>query len=456
MSSKKYWEDRANSRLINSERTAKFAIGRIGGLYNASLDRIRIAINELYSRLSNNTGLDVAELSMILGGTEKANYIASITRKLQGLGIDVNTVIGFNQLRQLKRLEALKQEIYWEIMQLGKLEGDITQSTYEQIIAQSYDGTRLDLRESGVVQGSFGGIDKRVLDRIVRERWVGGTFKTRIARNHKEFISRLQTELGSALATGQSLAKVQSILQKEFGVARYDATRLIRTEANHFHNQSRLEAYVRDGVKQYEVVAELDGRTSDICKDQNGKVYDVESATEGENFPPFHPNCRTTTIPVAKWDDEIQSSKVQNEDPTTFVDGDPVNAPAPQTIRELQARWGAVDFVDKGDSIQIKLDQGGDKAYNGESEFLMKRAMTVTDAELQKKIEQRFDVIIGRILDPGQKSQLEMAKRFLDFPQTVTTVKESTSDMIERLKREALVEKQMTALSRGGLYKKRK
>lgn len=298
MSSRKYWEARANQRLIESEATAKQAIYQVGSLYNASLDRIRNAINDLYAKISKGTGLDVSELSMILEGTEKANYVASLIRKLQSLGVNVNTVISPNQIRQLTRLQALKQEIYWEILQLSKAEERVSELTYRQIIEGSYRGIRADLRTAGVVSGAFGGVDNKVMSRLISERWQGGNFKTRITKNANKFIGRLQTELGSALMTGQDLAKVQQVLRRDFGIATYDATRLIRTEAGHFHNQARLEGMKRDGIKQYRFVAKLDGRTSDVCRDLDGEVINIEDAVEGVNYPVLHPNCRSTTAPV--------------------------------------------------------------------------------------------------------------------------------------------------------------
>ncbi|ADU94518.1 head morphogenesis protein SPP1 gp7 [Geobacillus sp. Y412MC52] len=38
-------------------------------------------------------------------------------------------------------------------------------------------------------------------------------------------------------------------------------------------------------------------RTSDICRYQDGKVYNVRDYQPGTNAPPFHVRCRTTTIP---------------------------------------------------------------------------------------------------------------------------------------------------------------
>lgn len=43
-------------------------------------------------------------------------------------------------------------------------------------------------------------------------------------------------------------------------------------------------------------MATLDNRTSSICQEKDGKHYPVDDIQVGINYPPFHPNCRTTTI----------------------------------------------------------------------------------------------------------------------------------------------------------------
>ena len=66
------------------------------------------------------------------------------------------------------------------------------------------------------------------------------------------------------------------------------------------------------GVIKYQFLAVLDSRTSHTCSDLNGEVFKTEDATEGENYPPMHPHCRSTTVPYEYAD--IESDTV-NETP---------------------------------------------------------------------------------------------------------------------------------------------
>ena len=58
------------------------------------------------------------------------------------------------------------------------------------------------------------------------------------------------------------------------------------------------------------MVLTLDLRTSDICRSQDGKTYDIKDYRVGITAPPFHPNCRTDTIPF--FDDDLERQLDKN------------------------------------------------------------------------------------------------------------------------------------------------
>lgn len=49
-------------------------------------------------------------------------------------------------------------------------------------------------------------------------------------------------------------------------------------------------------IKKYKYLAELDKHTSEICQELDGQVFLLEEAEVGINYPPMHPNCRSTVI----------------------------------------------------------------------------------------------------------------------------------------------------------------
>ena len=71
---------------------------------------------------------------------------------------------------------------------------------------------------------------------------------------------------------------------------------MIKIEANYFHNQTKLNEWKRRGVKTYQLVAVLDMRTSQICRNMDGRIFNVNEAEVNVNFLSLHPACRTVAI----------------------------------------------------------------------------------------------------------------------------------------------------------------
>lgn len=80
-----------------------------------------------------------------------------------------------------------------------------------------------------------------------------------------------------------------------------ETQRLVRTELNYALNEATKIAYEEDEIEEYEFLAEIDNRTSAICKELNGQIFKVKDAVVGINYPSMHPNCRSTTMPVIKF-----------------------------------------------------------------------------------------------------------------------------------------------------------
>ena len=49
-------------------------------------------------------------------------------------------------------------------------------------------------------------------------------------------------------------------------------------------------------MKYFRFVATLDSRTSEKCRDHDGKICSIDDADIGENDPPRHPRCRSIIV----------------------------------------------------------------------------------------------------------------------------------------------------------------
>lgn len=110
---------------------------------------------------------------------------------------------------------------------------------------------------------------------------------------------RLEERLVDCVARGLSKDKaVNELCNLSIDGNRSSAERIVRTELTRVQNQAAKDTYKEAGVEYYEYLAVGDDRTSEECMDLNGKIFRLDDAVVGENFPPIHPNCRCTIIPV--------------------------------------------------------------------------------------------------------------------------------------------------------------
>lgn len=110
-----------------------------------------------------------------------------------------------------------------------------------------------------------------------------------------------RVELMSALKDGKPLSSVIDKLdeysddQSEVSLERY-----ARTKHTEIMNRARHDFFEDSGViAAYQYSAIMDSVTSDICAGLDGKIFEKGD----EPIPPLHFNCRSTLIPITKYED---------------------------------------------------------------------------------------------------------------------------------------------------------
>ena len=65
-------------------------------------------------------------------------------------------------------------------------------------------------------------------------------------------------------------------LEQSINIGIYNATRLIRTEVNHFANESEMLAYEELDIEKYRFIATLDKATCECCAELDNKIFNVK------------------------------------------------------------------------------------------------------------------------------------------------------------------------------------
>lgn len=107
--------------------------------------------------------------------------------------------------------------------------------------------------------------------------------------------SSLEQGLTDVITRGVGPDEIAKTIATEFNKEFKVARTLVRTELNHVYTQAAAERYQDAGCEYYEV---LSAQSDDECFDMNGTIISFKEMEEGENCPPFHPNCRCSILPV--------------------------------------------------------------------------------------------------------------------------------------------------------------
>ena len=138
------------------------------------------------------------------------------------------------------------------------------------------------------------------VEMVINKIWCadGKHWSSRIWTHKDELANKLRNGLVDCISRGVSKDELTKELMRIYGTEFYKADRIARTELNYVQNQSTLNRYKEMGVEKYKILSAHDGRTCDKCADLDGKIFPIDKAEIGVNFPPFHSNCRDTILAV--------------------------------------------------------------------------------------------------------------------------------------------------------------
>ncbi|MBR2766782.1 minor capsid protein [Candidatus Saccharibacteria bacterium] len=287
-----YWQKRSAQRLVRSEKLSLKNRRKINHLYNQSKVKLGNELKRIYAAYYKQNGWDTTLLDSLAPNGD----IIKIRQEMKRLGL--TTELPANYKGRITRLDLLNYQIEVASQELALEEAKIGQQSLLETYNQNYYRTGYDISKGlGGRPIQFTKLDTTTLDKAFSTKWLGSNYAARLYNNSRTRAHKIQQILVTGIATGESIDRMSMEVHEAMDTSKYTADRLIRTETNYFHGQSELETYKQMGIEKYQLLAVLDNRTSAICQYMDGKVFDVDKAVVGENYHPFHPNCRTTAVP---------------------------------------------------------------------------------------------------------------------------------------------------------------
>ena len=298
LSNKSYWLKRSEELDKVAKMTEKEVMKKLSALYRDAFRSIEKEVNDFMMKYAIDHKLDYATVTQMLTPIDLAEYNEKI-QELHAMYRDTKSEYIKIEIERLKarskitRLRALQDAINVE---LCKVTHEYQMTLEDTLIGLFSDQYAKACELMGVMAP---GIPREAIKKIIEYPYAGKMFSDRIWDNKDALVKYIQQDLTVGIIRGDSIQKMARQLKKDLKVLYYQAERLVRTETNYAMNQAHLKGYKDSGVvEKYEFLAAHDKRTSKLCRDLDGEMFELSKAVVGENYPPMHPNCRSTVVPI--------------------------------------------------------------------------------------------------------------------------------------------------------------
>lgn len=324
-----YWRGRFSILEDSAHREAQRTIQDMEELYLDAQRSVQKEIESWYARFADNNQISLTDARKWLtaGQLEEFHWTVEQYIKIgEQAGLDaawLKKLENASARFHISRLESVQMGIQQQLELLYGNQVDSLDALLKKVVGNGYTHTAFEVQKGVGLGWDITGLDQKKLETLLSKPWTtdGRTFRDRCWLNKNDLVGSVSKSLTQGLLRGDSPAKITTAIQKQFGVHRYKAGRLVNTETTYFNAVATKECYKDLDVEMVEIIETLDSHTCSICGGLDGTVIPISQYEPGVTVPPFHPNCRGTTAPAI-------DPKYAGERAARKADGDVYYVPA--------------------------------------------------------------------------------------------------------------------------------
>ena len=324
-----YWRGRFSILEDSAHQEAQRTIQDMEELYLDAQRSVQKEIESWYARFAVNNQISLTDARKWLTAGQLEEFHWSVEQYIkigEQAGLDaawLKKLENASARFHISRLEAVQTGIQQQLELLYGNQVDSLDALLKKVVGNGYTHTAFEVQKGVGLGWDITGLDQKKLETLLSKPWTtdGRTFRDRCWLNKNDLVGSVSKSLTQGLLRGDSPAKITTAIQKQFGVHRYKAGRLVNTETTYFNAVATKECYKDLDVEMVEIIETLDSHTCSICGGLDGKVIPISQYEPGVTVPPFHPNCRGTTAPAI-------DPKYAGERAARNADGDVYYVPA--------------------------------------------------------------------------------------------------------------------------------
>ena len=308
-----YWEERNRKNKLNVINIGENGINELKRVLKTNLDDVQKEIKAFYDKYGDNPAEQ-------LSYKEFEQYKKDLKAKAKKYPKDKTLQRMAKQdipKYRIDRLRQLEADLQIRLAEVTAYQETSINGTLKDVAKVSHEATKKMMKEA--IGLNIGAINSKQIEALISTDWSGKNWSSRLWTDREKLGKKLKQTLEKGITQGTGYRKMARELKNEMGTSFNNAFRLIRTESAFIQGDINKTTYQQAaeelGLDEYVYDAFLDSKTSEICRELDGKRFKVSEMQIGVNAPPMHPNCRSTTQLILE---EAKGAKIQSVN--SFID----------------------------------------------------------------------------------------------------------------------------------------
>lgn len=306
MQSDTYWSKRLQELDTSFSKDEKRLFSELSKYYEQEYAALDKEIAAYYAKYGEKNVIAFRTLLLELPDADKQLLLQNMDEFAKQYPEFSDLLPVRESIYKLNRLEGLQTSIVLQQLKIGAIEQTKFREHFEKQ-ALKYANYAAEQLGFGT---NFYRIDSEMLQVVIGNPWCNGKdFSEQIWANREALAQTLQNEIANGLIRGEDYKTMSRILQQKFeNTSQKQAERLVFTEDTYLSNEAKIRPFERNAAyTHYEYLCVEDHRTCETCRALSGQTFEISKRNAGLNFPPMHPWCRCTVMPVVEDLETIKS-----------------------------------------------------------------------------------------------------------------------------------------------------
>lgn len=299
MQSDTYWSKRLQELDASLSKDEKQLFSELSKYYEQEYAALDKEIAAYYAKYGEENVIAFRTLLLELPDADKQLLLQNMDEFAKQYPEFAELLPVRESIYKLNRLEGLQTSSVLQQLKIGAIEQTKFREHFEKQVLKyaNYAAEKLGFGTN------FYRIDSEMLQVVIGNPWCNGKdFSERIWANREALAQTLQNEIANGLIRGEDYRTMSRILQQKFeNTSQKQAERLVFTEDTYLSNEAKIRPFERNAAyTHYEYLCVEDHRTCETCRALSGQTFEISKRNAGLNFPPMHPWCRCTVLPVVE------------------------------------------------------------------------------------------------------------------------------------------------------------